>query len=182
MGVQKNMDDNSESELPASKTRRKREMHALQDVGEQLVQLDLKRLKELDLPETLTDAVLEAKRMRKHGAIRRQMQFIGKLMRDLDAAPITQKLAAWNGLALQQTAWLHQLERWRERLLSDEQALAELGQKFPAANLQQLRALIRNAQKERLANKPPKSFRALFQELQKFIPETEGESRFSRGE
>jgi ribosome-associated protein len=176
------MDDNSEAELPASKTRRKREMHALQDVGEQLVQLDLKRLKELDLPETLADAVLEAKRMRKHGAIRRQMQFIGKLMRDLDAAPITQKLAAWNGLAVQQTAWLHQLERWRERLLSDEQALAELGQKFPAADLQQLRALIRNAQKERLANKPPKSFRALFQELQKFIPQAEGENRFSRDE
>jgi ribosome-associated protein len=182
MGVQKNMDNNSESELPASKTRRKREMHALQDIGEQLVQLDPKRLKELDLPETLADAVLEAKRMRKHGAIRRQMQFIGKLMRDLDAAPITQKLAAWNGLALQQTAWLHQLERWRERLLSDEQALAELGQKFPAANLQQLRALIRNAQKERLASKPPKSFRALFQELQKFIPQTEEENRFSRDE
>lgn len=182
MGVQKNMDDNSESELPASKTRRKREMHALQDIGEQLVQLDLKRLKELDLPETLADAVLEAKRMHKHGAIRRQMQFIGKLMRDLDAAPITQKLAAWNGLALQQTTWLHQLERWRERLLSDDQALAELGQKFPAANLQQLRALIRNAQKERLANKPPKSFRALFQELQKFVPQTEGENRFSSDE
>lgn len=180
MGVQKNMNHNSESELPASKTQRKREMHALQDIGEQLVQLELKRLKELDLPEMLADAVLEAKRMRKHGAIRRQMQFIGKLMRDLDAGPIAQKLAAWNGLALQQTAWLHQLERWRERLLSDEQALAEIGQQYPAANLQQLRALIRNTQKERLANKPPKSFRALFQELQKFIPQTEGENRFNR--
>ncbi|HEV7928962.1 MAG TPA: ribosome biogenesis factor YjgA, partial [Nitrosospira sp.] len=101
---------------------------------------------------------------------------------DLDPAPITQKLDAWNGLAMQQTAWLHQLERWRERLLSDEQALEELGQKFPAADLQQLRALIRNAQKERLANKPPKSFRALFQELQRFIPQTQGEGRFIRDE
>lgn len=182
MGAQKNMIDNSESELPPSKTRRKREMHELQDIGEQLVQLDLKRLRELDLPEALMDAVLEAKRMRKHGAIRRQMQFIGKLMRDLDALPIRQKLDAWNGLALQQTAWLHQLERWRERLLSDEQALEELGQKFPAADFQQLRALIRNAQKERLANKPPKSFRALFQELQNLIPQTEGKGRFVRDE
>jgi ribosome-associated protein len=182
MAAQKNMTDNSEEDLPLSKTRRKREMHALQDIGEQLVQLDLKRLKELDLPETLADAVLEAKRMHKHGAIRRQMQFIGKLMRDLDASPIRQKLDAWNGLALQQTVWLHQLERWRERLLSDERAVEELVQKFPAADLQQLRALIRNAQKERLANKPPKSFRALFQELQKFIPQTEEEGRFIRDE
>ena len=182
MAVEKNMTDNSESELPLSKTRRKREMHALQDIGEQLVQLDLKRLKELDLPETLTDAVLEAKRMSKHGAIRRQMQFIGKLMRDFDAAPIRQKLDAWSGLAQKQKAWLHQLERWRERLLSEEKALEELGQKCPAADLQQLRALIRNAKKERLANKPPKSFRALFQELQKVIPQTEEESRFIRDE
>jgi ribosome-associated protein len=175
MMMQKNVPDNSEPDLPPSKTRRKREMHALQDIGEQLVQLDRKRLSELSLPETLTDAVLEAKRMRKHGAIRRQMQFIGKLMRDLDASPIREKLDTWNGLALQQTAWLHQLERWRERLLSDEQALGELGQKFPGADLQQLRGLIRNARGERAANKPPKSFRALFQELQRLIPQSVGE-------
>jgi ribosome-associated protein len=182
MTVEKNMTDNSEPDLPLSKTRRKQEMHAIQEIGEQLVQLDLKRLKELDLPETLTDAILDAKRMSKHGAVRRQMQFIGKLMRDLDAAPVRQKLDAWNGLAMKQTAWLHQIERWRERLLSDEKALEELGQKFPDADLQQLRALIRNAQKERLSNKPPKSFRALFQELQKFIPQTEREGRSIRVE
>ena len=157
--------------LPVSKTRRKQEMHALQDMGEQLIQLDLKRLAELDLPETLADAILEAKRIRKHGALRRQRQLIGKLMRDVDPAPIQEKLDAWNGLSSQHTAWLHLLERWRERLLTDELALGELGQKYPTADLQQLRLLTRNAEKERLANKPPKSFRMLFQELQKIIPE-----------
>ena len=157
--------------LPVSKTRRKQEMHALQDMGEQLIQLDLKRLAELDLPETLADAILEAKRIRKHGALRRQRQLIGKLMRDVDPAPIQEKLDAWNGLSSQHTAWLHLLERWRERLLADELALGELGQKYPTADLQQLRLLTRNAEKERLANKPPKSFRMLFQELQKIIPE-----------
>jgi ribosome-associated protein len=172
MTVEKKTHLNSESELPLSKTRLKQQMHALQDIGEQLVQLDLKRLTELSLPEALTEALIEAKRMRKHGAIRRQMQLIGKLMRNVDATPIKQKLEAWNGVALQQTAWLHGLERWRERLLSDEQALGEFAQQFPAADLQQLRVLVRNAQKERLANKPPKSFRALFQELQKIIPQT----------
>lgn len=157
--------------LPVSKTRRKQEMHALQDMGEQLIQLDIKRLAELDLPETLADAILEAKRIRKHGALRRQRQLIGKLMRDVDPAPIQEKLDAWNGLSSQHTAWLHLLERWRERLLADELALGELGQKYPTADLQQLRLLTRNAEKERLANKPPKSFRMLFQELQKIIPE-----------
>ena len=182
MTVEKNTALNSESELPLSKTRLKQQMHALQDIGEQLIQLDLKRLTELSLPEALTEAILEAKRMRKHGAIRRQMQFIGKLMRNVDATPIKQKLEAWNGVALQQTAWLHGLERWRERLLSDEQALGELAQQFPAADLQQLRALVRNARKERLANKPPKSFRALFQELQKIIPQTVEEAGSVRDE
>ncbi|SCY20529.1 ribosome-associated protein [Nitrosospira sp. Nl5] len=169
--VQKKPPNHSEEELQPSKTRLKREMHALQDIGEQLVQLDPKRLVELGLPETLTDAILEAKRMTKHGARRRQMQFIGKLMRDVDAAPILEKFDLWSGATLQHTAWLHLLERWRSRLLTDEQAFAELGQKYPAADLQHLRTLARNAHKEKLANKPPRSFRALFHELQTVIPE-----------
>lgn len=162
--------DDSEPGLAPSKTRRKRAMHALQDTGEQLVQLDAKRLAELDLPEALAQAVLEAKRMRKHGALRRQLQFIGKLMRQVDAKPIQDKLDAWNGLNLVHAAWLHQLERWRERLLADDQALNEFAQRYPSADLQQLRTLTRNAQEERLANKSSRSFRALFQELQKTIP------------
>lgn len=167
----KNSTNHSEQDLLPSKTRRKQEMHALQDIGEQLVQLDLKRLAELGLPETLADAILEAKRMRKHEARRRQMQFIGKLMRDVDAAPILEKFDLWSGVTLQRTAWLHLLERWRNRLLTDEQAFAELGQKYPSADLQHLRTLVRNAHKEKLANKPPRSFRALFHELQTVIPD-----------
>lgn len=168
--MEENPINNAGEHAPPSKTRRKKEMHALQDIGEQLVQLDHKRLLELGLPETLTEAIVEAKRMRKHGALRRQMQFIGKLMRDVDAEPIRKQLDLLNGLTLEHTARFHQLERWRERLLKDEQAIDELGQKYPAADLQRLRLLTRNAVKERLANKPPKSFRALFQELQKIIP------------
>ena len=102
------------------------------------------------------------------------MQFIGRLMREVDTAIIQEKFAAWNGVTRQHTAWLHLLERWRERLLADEQAFAELGRDYPAADLQRLRTLIRNAHKEKLANKPPKSFRALFHELQAIIPQTSG--------
>ena len=169
--MQKKPENNSEQNLPPSKTRRKQEMHALQDIGEQLVQLDLKRISELGLPETLTDAIHEAKQMHKHGARRRQMQYIGKLMRDVDVAPILEEFDLWSGVTLQHTAWLHLLERWRVRLLEDDQALAELGQKYPAADLQHLRILMRNTHKEKLANKPPRSFRALFHELQTIIPE-----------
>lgn len=169
--MQKKLENDLEQSPPPSKTRRKKEMHALQDIGERLVQLDLKRLHELDLPETLTDAIIEAKRIRAHGARRRQLQLIGKLMRDVDAAPIQEKLDLLNGITLQHAARLHLLERWRDRLLADERALTELGQTYPGADLSRLRTLMRNANSEKLANKPPKSFRALFQELQRIIPD-----------
>ena len=177
--MEENLADNSEREARPSKTKRKKEMHALQDIGESLVQLDSKRLIELGLSDTLMEAVLEAKRIRKHGALRRQMQLIGKLMRDVDAEPIRKKLDLWGNLSAESTARLHQLERWRERLMADEQmqALDELAQKYPTADLQQLRTLARNAAKEKLANKAPKSFRALFQELQKIIPAATDERR-----
>jgi ribosome-associated protein len=165
-------ENNLEQTPPLSKTRRKKEMHALQDMGERLVQLDLKHLEGLDLPEILMDAILEARRMRAHGARRRQMQLIGKLMRDVDASPIQEKLGLLNGMNRQQAARLHLLERWRDRLLADERALTELGQAYPGADIQRLRTLIRNANSEKLADKPPRSFRALFQELQQIIPQT----------
>ena len=173
--MEENLSDNSEREARPSKTKRKKEMHALQDMGESLVQLDSRRLIDLGLSDTLMEAVLEAKRIRKHGALRRQMQLIGKLMRDVDAEPIRKKLDLWGNASAESTARLHQLERWRERLMADEQmqALNELGRKYPDADLQRLRAFARNAVKEKLANKPPKSFRALFQELQKIIPITD---------
>lgn len=170
--MQNDPEIDSEPDLTPSKTRRKQAMHTLQEIGEQLVELNLKRLAELDLPEGLVDAIMEARNISKHEARRRQMQYIGKLMREVDATPIQEKLASWNGVSLQHTARLHLLERWRKRLLADEKACTEFIQEYPAANLQHLRTLIRNAHKEKLANKPPRSFRLLFHELQAIITET----------
>jgi ribosome-associated protein len=170
--VQNDLKDNPDQDALPSKTRRKQEMHALQDIGEKLVELNSKRLAELNLPESLMDAVTEAKRLHKHEARRRQMQFIGRLMREVDSAPIQEKFAAWSSVSLQHTAWFHLMERWRDRLMASEQALTELGEDYPESDLQRLRTLVRNAHKEKLANKPPKSFRAIFQELQVIIPET----------
>lgn len=163
--------DDSESEELLSKTKRKKAMHDLQAIGVQLVELDSKQIAELDLPEILVNAIQEAKRLTKHGAKRRQMQFIGKLMRNIDAAPIQEKINYWENRDIYQTAWLHQLENWRTRLLEDENSLFELKQHYPEADLQRFRTLIRNAQKEIQLQKPPKSYRAIFQELRTLIPE-----------
>lgn len=176
--MQNNSDDMIEADdaLPdqPSKTRRKQEMHALQAVGEQLVALDMKRLIELELSEQLMDAILQARQIQKHGARRRQLQYIGKIMRHIDVQPVQEKLAAWARVPLEQTAWFHQLEHWRERLLNEEQALTEFAQQFPQADLQQIRLLIRNARKEKLADKPPKSYRQLFQVLREIVPAGSG--------
>ena len=167
--MHKQPEDDSEEILAPSKTKRKKDMHALQEIGEQLVELDAKKLTEFDLPEILSDAILQARTMHKHGARRRQLQYIGRLMREIDAQPIQQKLDAWQQSSVHQTARLHLLERWRERLLNDEDALTEFAATYPNADLQRLRLLIRNAHKEKAAEKPPKSFRLLFQELQQVV-------------
>ncbi len=163
--------DEDEEELPPSKTKIKKQMHDLQDVGEQLVALSKEHLAELDIPENLRDAIREVKRINKFGAIRRQMQYIGRLMRDIETAPILEKLAAWNGTSRQHVTWLHQVERWRERLLEDPEALTELLAAHPSADAQHLRALIRNAVKEKELGKPPKNYREIFQVLRDLIPE-----------
>lgn len=171
LAMQNDLKNDAEQESPPSKTRRKQAMHALQDLGEQLVALDPKQIAEFDLPEILVDALLEAKRITKHEARRRQLQYIGKLMREIDANPIQEKIKTWQSTSLHHTAWLQLLERWRERLLTDEKAFTELGHLYPHADIQRLRMLVRNANKEKLAGKSSKNFRALFHELRTIIPE-----------
>lgn len=160
-----------EGELPPSKTKIKKQMHELQDIGAELVALGKDQLAQLHLPENLRDAVREMHRINKFGAQRRQMQYIGKLMRDIDPAPIIEKLNAWKGVSQQHTAHLHLLERWRDRLLENEQALTELLAQHPQADAQRLRTLIRNARKEQETAKPPKNYRELFQALREVFPE-----------
>lgn len=157
-------------DLPPSKTKIKQQMHALQDLGEALTRLPSDKWRQLDLPEVLLEALTEHKRMTKFGAQKRQLQYIGRLMRDIDPAPIQAKLDAWNGVSRQHTAWLHQVEQWRDRLLADDQALTELLAQHPQADVQHLRALIRNARREQEQQKPPRSYRELFQALRELLP------------
>jgi ribosome-associated protein len=160
-----------EEELPPSKTRIKKQMHELRDLGKELTELGKDQLAQLDIPESLRDAIREMKNINKFGAQRRQMQYIGKLMRGVDPAPILAKLDAWKGKSQHHIAYMHQLERWRDRLLENDSALTELLAAYPEADAQRLRTLIRNAQKEMEAQKPPKNFREIFQVLREIIPE-----------
>ncbi|MRR52354.1 MAG: DUF615 domain-containing protein [Rhodocyclaceae bacterium] len=140
-------------------------MHALQELGEELVALSADRLKKIDIPDNLRDALRDAQRFTKHEARRRQMQFIGKLMRDIDPAPIREALDEIKGLSAAATARQHALERLRLRLLEDEKVLGEIANDYPGTDLQQLRTLRRNALKEQQLGKPPRAFRELFRQL-----------------
>lgn len=159
------MNEKTDQLEPISKTKLKAEADAAQDIGKKLIDLPKDRLIKLDLPEALFDAVKEAKRLTANGAIRRQKQYIGRLMRDIDIAPIVDQLQRWEGKHNEESAKFHTLERWRERLLKEETAVSEYIAANPQVDSQQLRTLIRNAQREEAAQKPPKSSRELFKLL-----------------
>lgn len=152
-----------------SKTRRKKADAALQDIGVALVELSADQLAQVELPESLRDAVLAARRIKAFGARRRQLQYIGKLMRNVDPAPIRAQLDAWTASTHEKTARLQRIEALRERLLDDESALTAFVNDHPQADAQQLRMLIRNTHREREQGRPPRSYRAIYQMLRDII-------------
>ena len=156
-----------------SKSQVKREMHALLDLGKELVELSPERLKQLPLAERLYEAIREAQRTTSREGRRRQIHFVGKLMRNALAEEIRAQLDVWKNGSREATAAMHRLETLRDRLLEDDDALTGLLQDHPGADVQHLRAVIRAARKESQANaalqqghEPQrKQYRALFQAL-----------------
>lgn len=159
------MEEFEQEILPPSKSAIKRQMTELQQMGEELVALPKDKLERLSLPDTLRNAIYEAKRITAHGGLRRQMQYIGRLMRSFDAQPVADQLQQWHAKHNDDTERFHQLERWRDRLLHDETSLNEFMAVYPHADTQPLRTLIRNVRKEQEQQRPPKSSRALFKLL-----------------
>ncbi|MBR0568512.1 DUF615 domain-containing protein [Azoarcus sp. L1K30] len=158
-------DDDFELE-PPSKSSRKRAMQALQDLGAELVALPPTRLRKVPLPESLFIAIRDAQRLtRRDEALRRQMQYIGKLMRSVDPAPIQAQLELFRGLSSAEVARQHRLEKLRSDLIEDEKVIEYIVETWPEVDLQHLRTLRRNALKEREQNKPPKAFREIFKVL-----------------
>lgn len=140
-------------------------MHALQELGATLVTLTPAQLARLDLPERLVDAIGAAKSITRFEARRRQMQFIGKLMRDIDPAPIAAHVQALRQSRQRENARQHEIETWRDRLLAGEDALIDFAARAPGVDTQHLRTLIRNARKERAGGKPPRAERTLYREI-----------------
>ena len=148
-----------------SKTQRKKQMLELQDLGKQLVELPDVQLAAMALEPALEQAVLEARRMKSHEARRRQLQYVGRLMRDVDAAPIRERLAALSGSSARAAAAHRRLEALRERLLADDEALTQFAAEHPGIDLQKLRSLIRQVRHDRDSGRPLRGFRDLFRLL-----------------
>lgn len=152
-----------------SKTRKKKQMDELQDLGVQLAELSSETLKKIQLPEDLYVAIKEYKKMNSNGASKRQRQYIGRLMREIDATPIRTFLAKLKGENQAYNAFLQRVEQARSRLLADDDALTIFMHDYPHADVSALRTLIRNARKESEQNKSPKNFRALYQLLRNIM-------------
>jgi ribosome-associated protein len=166
-------DEDSGDYLGPSRSEQRRAALDVLALGEKLVALSEAQLAKLPIPEDLLPHIREAKRITSHVAHKRQLAFLAKQMRReddeaLDA--IRDALDAGGDAARRETAALHRVETWRERLLADgDAALAELLAEHPAADRQHLRQLVRNAIDERNRNKPPHAFRELFRELRELL-------------
>lgn len=149
-----------------SKTQKKKDSHVLQSLGEDLLTLPADRIAPLGLPEILLDAVKAAKKITAHEGRRRQMQYIGKLMRKAQVEPLREAVAAAALGGARSTLELHRAERWRVELVEVDEALTRWTAAHPQSDLQQLRSLIRAARKD--AALPPeqrhgRAWRELFQ-------------------
>jgi ribosome-associated protein len=158
--------DDAEEDLYPSKSQLKRESHALQALGEELVGLPAAKLAKIPMPDELAEAVALARKILARGGLKRQLQYIGKLMRHIDAEPIEQALNELKNAAGKEAAKFHRLEQWRDRLVGEgDAAMGELLEEFPHADRQHLRQLVRNAQTEAAKSKPPKAAREIFRYL-----------------
>jgi ribosome-associated protein len=150
-------------EIPKSKSQVKREMQHLRDLGEELVELPPVSLKKFDFSDNLLDSITLAQSLKRE-ALRRQLQHIGKLLREEDDVAIRQLLSQISQPQRDEVIAFHEIEQWRDRLLDgDDEAINQAVSKFQDADRQHLRQLVRNARKERQQEKPPKSARLLFQ-------------------
>jgi ribosome-associated protein len=169
--TQNNYKKDGSAERPEviSKTARKKEMTELQDMGEILTELSKERLAQVPMSEELREAVKEFKRLSANGARRRQMQYIGKLMRHEEIEPIQAKIDQFQGVSTVATALLHRIERIRNDMVANDEAITKFLNEFPEADVQLLRNLVRNTRKETELAKPPKSYRELFQAIKAIL-------------
>lgn len=154
-----------------SKSELKRQMHELQELGLALSELPASRVSPLNLPESLLDALREYHRTRSHEGRRRQLQYVGKLMRQIDPEPVREAIAAFKLGSAKETLALHEVERWREELMASDDAITRWIEAHPDTEVQQLRSLVRSARKDagkatptdRKGQRHGRAYRDLFQ-------------------
>lgn len=169
-------EDDELDDRPPSKSMLKREAHDLQELGKHLVAMPDSRLDDIEMPERLREALDAYKKTRSHEGKRRQLQYIGKVMRLIDAAPLREAVAEFQLGHARNALQLHQAERWRAELLQDDKdVLTEWVQTYPGGDMQQLRALIRNARKDAAAAPEQRNGRA-YRELFQYIKQAMGEA------
>lgn len=153
-----------------SKSARKRDALALQKLGEELIAAPDELLARLELPERLLEAIREARRITSRGAMVRQRQFIGKLMRGIDAEPVRAALASRHAVDRAEAARFRRIEEWRDRLLAGgDAALDALLAEYPAAPRAPLASLTARARDERDRGRPPAAARELFRALRALL-------------
>ena len=161
-----------EFEDEKSKSQIKRELLELKALGRTLISLPVKDLDKLVLPERLYESVVKAQSM-SHGALKRETGFIGRLIADEDHETIAANVAKLKQVHQGEVKQFHELEQWRDQLLSgDNDLMTMLHQQFESFDGQYVRQLVRNAAKEAKLNKSPKSARTLFKYLQTCQVET----------
>ncbi|MEE4202501.1 MAG: ribosome biogenesis factor YjgA [Halieaceae bacterium] len=170
-------DDETFFEGP-SKSEVKRQMHALQALGERLVALPDAQLAKIPIDdEALADAIQLARRIKARSGLKRQLQYIGKLMRSVDADPIAEALDLLDGQHQTNAARFHQLEQLRDRLLHDgDEALSEVASRYPEVDRSHLRQLLRNYQKEQKTGKDKGTARAVFRYLRSLDEQAAGDA------
>jgi len=157
-----------------SKSQRKREMDELKQLGSELLEFTDDALRQLCLPDELLDAIRTAQRINSHGARKRQLQYIGKLMRGIDETPIRQAIEARDHQQATHTREFHLLEDLREKLLArGDSALPDVLAQFPRTDRQHLRKLVRQARKEQEVGQPPRAARLIFRYLRELQEESE---------
>jgi ribosome-associated protein len=163
-------DSGESEEQRSSKSARKREAASLQELGVKLSALPDQEIKALDLPDSLFVALRDLRRLPSHGAQVRQRQYIGKLMREIDPEPVLAKLAERKQRHDLEIRHFQQIERWRDRLLSEPAfAVDELLLEFPHADRAALAKLLDKAEKERVEQRSPVGARELFAFLRQLL-------------
>jgi len=157
-------------EEPKSKTAIKKEMEALQKIGEEIAALSDNELKGIPLEATLKEAISLARRLPHREGRRRQMQFVGKLMRSADHEAIEVALDKLRNNSRAHTKLLHDIENWRDRLIAEgDAAMSEFTKIYHHTDRQHLRQLIRSAQKQQSQQKPPAAARKLFKYIKEMF-------------